>query len=51
MPGSGRDIAILNFKNNAGNLIEPPKFLKIYEELNKKSEATLFIQIIIKLEL
>jgi len=40
VPGSGRDIGNFEFQDNTGVLLEAPKFLKIYEELNKKFEAT-----------
>jgi hypothetical protein len=38
--GAGRDIGNFDFKNNDGAIIEPPKFMRIYEELLNHNEQT-----------
>ncbi len=38
--GSGRDIGNFEFTSSDGQIIEAPKFMKIYEELTKHNEAT-----------
>lgn len=38
--GAGRDIGNFEFKDKEGNIIEPPKFVKIFEEMKKNPEPT-----------
>ncbi|OPZ23036.1 MAG: hypothetical protein BWZ03_00660 [bacterium ADurb.BinA186] len=38
--GSGRDIGNFEFKNPDGTIIEPPKFVQIYDDIKKHNEQT-----------
>lgn len=38
--GAARDIGNFEFKNEVGELVEPPKFMAIYKELLKNNEQT-----------
>lgn len=38
--GAGRDIGNFEFKSVEGTIIEPPKFMRIYDEIKKHNEQT-----------